>query len=237
MYWLLTESMRFHTDIIALQRWIQCSVGVGSVITTSVSNKCCTYIEFHSAGTPFPHRQAKTTEGWPLDSDDNHKKDWRKHCKQWNWALAHPQLSIMALFYTPVTVFLQAASDFSFSLPPFFFSHLVFWKTNTVNGNLNAVRPQFVSTESVGLWRNKWEISAPHPRLRTEKHNLALWYLLCSMLQRHASFASRLQNKTSQPRGHSPLDRGHPADQTFRPMVPIRYDLHNSMTDTVTHSK
>lgn len=51
------------------------------MISTSVSNKHCIYIEFRSAGTPFPHRQAQTTEGLPVDNDDNHKKDWRIHRK------------------------------------------------------------------------------------------------------------------------------------------------------------
>lgn len=68
-------------------------------------------------------------------------------------------------FPSGVSLFLQAV------LPPFL--HFVFWKTNTVKGNSNAVRPQFVSAESVGLWRNKWEISAPQPWLRREKHSLA----------------------------------------------------------------
>lgn len=143
-------SRQIHADIIALQCWIQCSVEVGSVITTSVSNKYCTYIEFYSAGTPFPHRQAQTTEDLPVVSDDNHKKDWRKHRKhKWNWALTHPQLS-------PVTASLQVASDSSFRLSCLlFFLHFLFRKTNTVKGNLNTVRPQFVSAEPVALWRNK----------------------------------------------------------------------------------
>lgn len=256
MYWLLIENMRFHTDIIALQCWIQCSVGVGSVITTSVSNKRCTYIEFHSAGTLFPHRDAQTTEGLPLDSDDNRKKDWRIRRKhKWNWALTHPQLSMMVLFHTPVTVSLQAASAFSFRLSFLLFLHFVFWKTNTVNGNSNAVRPQFVSAESVGLWRNKWEISAPQPRLPREKHSLGLnaayiqhrrccfsvWKAnkqntfsfcalkwCCYLLSRDALFASWIRDKK----------RVNPdITQLIEGRCPIRYDLRNSMTDTVAHSK
>lgn len=211
-------SRQIHTDIIARQCWIQCSAGVGSVITTSVSNKYCTYIEFHSAGTPFPHRQAQTTEGRPLDSDDNHEKDWRKHCKhKWNWALTHPQLSIMVLFYTPVTVSLQAASDFSFRLS-FLLFYILYSEKQTQSKAIWTLSDLSLSPPNGSAFGRINEKSRRHIHNFKQKNTTWPWmqliynisdvfvcekqistiffpYLLCSMLHRHALFASWIQDK------------------------------------------